>query len=580
MLDPIVEIKAKLSIEDLVKDYVQLKRAGRNLKGLCPFHQEKTPSFMVSPDKGIAYCFGCHQGGDIFKFYMAVEKVDFPEALNDLAERVGVAMEKQDPQFLSAQKEQKNGIKNLLRETTAFFQHQLKATPKALDYVTNRGINAEMMAKFGLGYAPEAWQNLTDHLAKIGFKSDELVAAGVAIADEQNVKKVHDKFRDRIIFPFYNERGDVIAFTGRALNKENEPKYLNSPETILFHKSSFIYGFYQAKESIRQLESVYVVEGQIDCLQAFQHQITNVVAVSGTAFTNQHLDILRRHAQKLIFIFDGDNAGKNAALRIMPELLQQDTDCSFVLLPQDQDPDSMLREQEALFKELAAKPLHWLDYIHQAFFAGESLKDAERAKGYIEMALPLIKKLQHPLEQEAALEKVVILTGKSPHLLHKALQKTKSELSTSFQTTKTTSNHDTILYTLAFYCQFHQFTADLLDPNLQALLSPSDQNIYRKAHAYYSEPRIATDITGLLDGLDIPQDIFSLLLLQIEERYSTYSAGKLDEERAILLKRIKEHLKKTRMSELKQQLELARKENNKELQQQILSETAKVLKYT
>ncbi|MBI4836460.1 MAG: DNA primase [Candidatus Abawacabacteria bacterium] len=579
MLDPIVEIKAKLSIEDVVKDYVQLKRAGRNLKGLCPFHQEKTPSFMVSPDKGIAYCFGCHQGGDIFKFYMAVEKVDFAEALNDLAERVGVVLEKQNPQFLSAQKEQKNSLKNLLHKATQFFQEQLKTNAKAQTYLTERVLEPRTVTMFGLGYAPEGWHGLSDYLTNLGFSTDLLVQAGVAIADEQNIKKIHDKFRDRIMFPFYNDRGDIIGFTGRALTNENEPKYLNSPETILFHKSSFIYGLHQAKEHIRKTGQVYIVEGQIDCLQAQQNNFPNTVAVSGTAFTMQHLDILHRFAEKLIFVFDGDKAGKNAALRIMPELLANDINCSFALLPNDSDPDSLLRQDQALYHTLLAKPLYWLDYIHQAHFEHVSLKDPEQLKLFTDICLPLIKKLPKPLDQEEALTKIALVTGKSPHILHKALQKTRSEKHRN-NTINKTQMPDMVSYYLAFCCQFPQFINDLIDTHLLAFLAPTEQDIYRKAHAYYSEPRTALPSTSLLDALPIPQDTFSLLLLEIEERYGAYNEERVAEERNTLFKRTKETLKKKQLIILKQRLEEARKENNKELQKQILAETAQTLKYT
>ncbi len=580
MLDPVQEIKGKLTIEDLVKDYVQLKRAGRNLKGLCPFHQEKSPSFLVSPDKGIAYCFGCHQGGDIFKFYMAIEKVDFPEALNDLAERVGVALEKQDPKFLSAQKEQKNGLKALLKETTLYFQAQLKSTPKAQQYLTERGLNPETIARFSLGYAPEGWHGLSEHLTKKGFSTAELVAAGVAISDEQNVKKVHDKFRDRIIFPFFNERGDIIGFTGRALSKENEPKYLNSPETVLFHKSSFIYGLYQAKESIRKLSEVIVVEGQVDCLQAAQNGYPNTVAVSGTAFTEQHLEMLRRLANRIIFTFDGDKAGKNATLRILPDLLKQAIPCAFVNLPDEQDPDSLLRSQPQLFAQLIKQPIDWLSFIEQALFAQQSLKEAETAKQFIELCLPLIKKLQQPYDQEEALKRLAMLTGKSPHVLHKSLQRTRLESRAKPALPSTQTQQDLIFYTLAFYCQFHQFIQDLIDPSLHVLLTPEEQNIYRTAHAYYSEARNSLDISTLVESLHIPQDVFSLLLLQIEERYSAYTAEKLELEKNALLKRVKDTLKRKKLLQLKQKLEQAKRENDKETEKKILAESAQFLKYT
>lgn len=576
MLDPIVEIKSRLSIEDLVKDYVTLKRSGRNLKGLCPFHQEKTPSFMVSPDKGIAYCFGCHQGGDIFKFYMTVEKVDFGEAIHDLAERVGLSIDQKSAQYTSAQKDEKERLRALMKEAQSFFQKQIAGNTQAQSYIDRRGIQASILNQFGIGYAPDAWQLLHDHLLSLGFSLAEQIAAGVSIQGDGN--KGHDKFRDRIMFPFYGERGDIVGFTGRALTEENQPKYLNSPETILFHKSSFIYGLYQAKSTIKAARRVHIVEGQVDCLSCVQAGILNTVAVSGTAFTARHLEILRRQADTLIFIFDGDNAGKNAALRIMPELVTlPETQSRFVLLPPDQDPDSLIKKDSEQFLSLIQKGVDWFDYILQAFFSDRDLNFIEDQKDVLKFTIPLIKRLAHPLDQDIYVKKLAQILKKSETLIYKTLQSHK--LDTTLPTLPTSARTDLLLVTLAFCVLYPQFIGELLDPGLIELLPADFRDIYRSVHEYYSAPRVSSDLSILTSNFPphISADQFSLQLLRIEEQCQEYDNVHLLAEKNKLFHRLKDFLKQEAIRTLQSDLKKARSEGNKLEEQKILAATAKLL---
>lgn len=576
MLDPVIEIKSRLSIEDLVKDYVTLKRSGRNLKGLCPFHQEKTPSFMVSPDKGIAYCFGCHQGGDIFKFYMTVEKVDFGEAIHDLADRVGLSIDQKSAQYSSAQKDEKERMRALLRETQSFFSQQISTQATAQNYLNQRGLTPSTISQFGIGYALDSWQALYDHLLKNNFTLAEQLAAGVAIQGDKDTG--HDKFRDRIIFPFYGDRGDIVGFTGRALTNENQPKYLNSPETILFHKSSFIYGLYQAKSSIKAARRVYVVEGQVDCLSCVQAGLLNTVAVSGTAFTPRHLEILRRQADSLIFIFDGDQAGKNAALRIMPDLVAlPETQARFVLLAPDQDPDSLVRQDQAQFFSLIEKHLDWFDYILQAFFADKDLNFIEDQKDVLKFTIPLIKRLAHPFDQDIYVKKLANLLHKSETLIYKTLQ--SHHLEKSAPSIPTTAQTDLLLVTLAFTVLYPQFIDILQDPGLIELLPADFKDIYRKVYEYYSSPRVSSDISLLTSQFPphISSDQFSLQLLRIEEQCQDYDSARLLAEKNKLLQRLKDHLKQESIRSLQGALKKARAEGNRLEEQQILAATARIL---
>jgi len=578
MIDPVLEIKSRLSIEDLVKDYVQLKRAGRNLKGLCPFHEEKTPSFMVSPDKGIAYCFGCHKGGDIFKFYMEAEHIEFNEALHDLADRVGIQIDYKVTTLSPINQQQKQQLKAVLKKTTEFFQEQLKESATAQQYLKERDVSPEIQAQFALGYAPDSWEKLTTYLKKSGFSIKDLITAGVAIPHENNKQECHDKFRDRIIFPFFNDRSEIIGFTGRALTNDNQPKYLNSPDSPVFHKSSFIYGLYQAKSTIKKASNVLVVEGQIDCLSCVQHGLLNTVAVSGTAFTSKHLDMLRRLTEKITFIFDGDQAGNNAALRIIPEVIAKDVAANFVVLPVDKDPDSLIRENSDQFAFLMNENSDWLDFIYRAFFTSGTIKEDGEAKRFLQMTIPLIKRMPHPIDQESMVKKIAKYLGKSEHLIYRTLEKTRISHEAAALVPER-KKQDIILFTLAFLCHFPQFCDHLIDRNIQELLPEMYQDIYRIAYQYYSSPRASSDVSDLLrqfsDGF--PQDDFSLLLLQIEEHYGEYTATRLVEEKEIILKRIKRELLKVQMVQVKEQLKIAKENNDKPKEKELLAKSIHLL---
>ncbi len=578
MIDPVLEIKSRLSIEDLVKDYVQLKRAGRNLKGLCPFHEEKTPSFMVSPDKGIAYCFGCHKGGDIFKFYMEAEHVEFTEALSDLADRVGIQIDYKVTTLSPLNPGQKQQLKAVLKKTAQFFQEQLKASGSAQQYLTERQVSSEIQEQFALGYAPDSWEKLTSYLKKSGFTSGDLIAAGVAIPDEKSAQECHDKFRDRIMFPFFNERGEIIGFTGRALTNENQPKYLNSPDSPVFHKGSFIYGLYQAKPSIKKMSNALVVEGQIDCLSCVQSGLTNTVAVSGTAFTSKHLDMLRRITEKITFVFDGDDAGNNAALRIIPEIISKDIAAHFIVLPSGQDPDSMVRKDYEQFSLLIKQTTDWLDFIYQAFFTPTTIKEGSESKRLLQMTIPLIKRMPHPIDQESMIKKIAKILGKSEHLIYRTLEKTKIDRDTA-ATLPDKKKQDIILFTLAFLCHFPQFCDKLLEKDIQELLPEIYQDIYRIAYQYYSSPRASSDVSDLLRQFSdrFPQDDFSLLLLHIEEHYGDYTADRLDEEKEIILRRIKKELLKVQMAQVKELLKIAKDTHDKAREKELLAKSTHLL---
>ncbi len=332
------EIKDRIDIVDFISDYVQLRKAGQNWKGLCPFHTEKTPSFTVSPSKQRFHCFGCGAGGDVISFLEQYEHMPFPEALSVLAEKAGVRL-KPVRQDRKAQ-EKDELVRNALRDAAEFFAQKLKQSTSAAAYVRKRGITEETAELFRLGYAPAGWHNLLQFMKGKGYAEAVLREAGLVVAGE---KGMYDMFRDRIIFPIMGVQGSVIAFGARALDN-SLPKYINSPETPVFRKSETLYGIYSAKEAVRQSGQVLLVEGYMDVIICHQYGIRNVVAPLGTALTAGHLQKIRRLVREAILVFDGDSAGIAAARRSLPLFCQNDVHVRVLLLPEGEDPDSYLRK--------------------------------------------------------------------------------------------------------------------------------------------------------------------------------------------------------------------------------------------
>jgi DNA primase len=350
------EIKSRIDIVELVSDYVALKRAGQNFKGLCPFHPEKTPSFMVSSPKQIFHCFGCGAGGDIFGFVMKYENLTFPEALELLAKRAGVELKPRKP----GERGLKDTIKAVNREAQVYFIKSLSASKHAAEYLKKRGLNKEALGAFGLGFAPDSWHALSEHLKRKGFNESIIQKSGLTATGS---KGPYDIFRGRIIFPILDMHGDVIAFGGRVMGK-GEPKYLNSPDTPVFHKRNALYALHQAKDAVREAEEAVVAEGYLDAIMCHQHGIKNVVAPLGTALTPEHVRILKRYAGPVVLVFDGDAAGVAAAKRSLELMLSEDANVKVLLLPEGEDPDSILNKKGAEhFRELLSQALSPVDFM-------------------------------------------------------------------------------------------------------------------------------------------------------------------------------------------------------------------------
>ena len=359
----IQELLDRVDIVDVVQRYVPLKKAGANYSACCPFHSEKSPSFTVSPTKQFYHCFGCGAHGSAIGFVMAHQGLGFVDAVEELAGNLGLTVpnegRSQNPQYA----EKKTSMTELMARAARYYKDQLKASPRAIDYLKGRGLTGEIAARFGLGYAPNEWQGL--EAVYDDYKSADLATVGLVINNEQGRR--YDRFRDRIMFPILDARSNVIGFGGRIINPDDTPKYMNSPETPLFDKGRELYGLTQARQAIRDSDTVIVVEGYMDVVALAQHGVANAVATLGTATTGDHVHKLMRQAEKIVFCFDGDKAGRKAAWRALENSLPHladDHSLGFLFLPPEHDPDSYVREHgTAAFQKLAAQPTSLIEFF-------------------------------------------------------------------------------------------------------------------------------------------------------------------------------------------------------------------------
>ncbi len=354
------DLNSRLDIVDVVSDYIELKRAGQNYKGLCPFHSEKTPSFMVSPDKQIFHCFGCGVGGNLVHFVMKYENLSFQESLRLLAKKAGINLKEYKFNSSSNNEGLREKLAELHREATKVFVENLKRSKVAQTYLRERGLTEDTIRAFSIGYALKDWRHLSNYLKDKGFHSSFILQSGMVSSGD---KGSYDTFRDRIIFPICDIQGDIIAFGGRVMD-DSQPKYLNSADSPLFRKGETLYGLNLAKDGIRKKEYAIIVEGYLDVMMSHQCGFGNTVAPLGTALTPGHLQKLKRFTKKAVLVFDGDEAGKSAAKRSIPLLLEQGFAAKILLLPEKDDPDSFLRKNGNIsYEKLLSKSKSVVEFI-------------------------------------------------------------------------------------------------------------------------------------------------------------------------------------------------------------------------
>jgi len=408
-LDGVIDqIKQKLDVMEVLGEYIKLAKAGRNYKARCPFHAEKSASFMVSPERQIWHCFGCGLGGDIFGFVMKIEGVEFADALRLLARKAGIALKKQDPQIQS----QKKRLYEICELAAKFFETQLHKTAagkKAMGYLTGRSMKPETVKTWRLGWAHNEWRALGDFLKSRGYKEEEMLQAGLVIRPEESAdryklkaKSCYDRFRSRIIFPIFDSQGQVIAFGGRifgeAAKKEDMAKYLNSPQTPLYDKSNVLYGLDKAKNEMRVKNQCVIVEGYMDLIMSHQAGATNAVASSGTALTEAHLNIIGRYAKNLAMAFDSDDAGAMATRRSIDLALRKDFNVKVIMMS-EKDPADIVKKEPEAWQKLIDGAQSVMDFYFVYAFAKHDASSAEGKKEIRQLLLTAIKSLASQTEQ-------------------------------------------------------------------------------------------------------------------------------------------------------------------------------------
>ena len=393
--ETIEQIAAANDIVEVIGGYIPLKRAGSNFRALCPFHKEKTPSFHVNPQRQSYHCFGCGEGGSVFRFVMAYENIDFPSAARKLAERAGIRIVEAE---FSAEEDQRSKMRRRLlalhQQAAEWFHRNLlrsESAKAARDYLKGRGLTAEVAKAWKIGYAPDSWDALGDWAQSEGFTVEELIASGlVSLKDEEEGSpegrpKFYDRFRDRVMFPICNAEGEVIAFSGRVLQADaKSAKYVNSPETILFTKGNVLFGLHKSKRPLLDKGFAIVCEGQIDLISAFEAGVQNVIAPQGTAFTEKQTRILKRYVEEVVLCFDSDAAGQKAADRSLPSLLGENLSVRVMELPAGEDPDSLIRKEGVeAFSALVANAKDFFDYQIER---GASSPDFATARGKMQFA--------------------------------------------------------------------------------------------------------------------------------------------------------------------------------------------------
>ena len=418
------DLISRVDIVDVIDSRVPLKKAGREFQACCPFHDEKTPSFTVSPTKQFYHCFGCGAHGTAIGFLMEYEHMEFVEAVEELARRLGIEVPYTGPAPSPEQKgSSTKPLYALLEQAEKFYRQQLRNHPQAsqaIDYLKDRGLSGEIAAAFGIGYAPPGWDNLITSLGR--DKLSQLVQAGLAIEKEG---KRYDRFRERIMFPIRDRRGRVIGFGGRVLG-DGSPKYLNSPETPVFHKGRELYGLFEARLALRDLTRLLVVEGYMDVVSLAQFDIRYSVATLGTAVTPEQLELLFRTTPEVVFCFDGDRAGREAAWRGLENalpLMRDGRQIRFMFLPEGEDPDTLVRDigKEA-FEAIVSKAMPLSDYLFEQLFRQTDLSRLDGVARLVELARPLLAKIPQGIYRRLILESLSQRARISPAELQQMLQ--------------------------------------------------------------------------------------------------------------------------------------------------------------
>lgn len=572
-MTPVDEIKNRLDVVEVIGGYIKLKKAGKDYKAHCPFHKEKNPSFFVSPSKQIWHCFSCQSGGDIFSFVEKIEGVEFADALRILAQKAGVPLKREDPQLRS----QRTVLYEICNEAGEFFQKELMKNKPVLDYLVKRGLKSETIKNFKVGFAPESWDSLLKHLTELGYKTEDIEKAGFVIKKEEiQNSRYYDRFRKRIMFPIFDLSGQVAGFSGRIFGSEDEKtaKYVNTPDTLIYNKSRIVYGLDKAKTEIRKKNECIIVEGQFDLIMAHQSGTQNAIATSGSALTFDHLQILKRYAENLVFSFDADTGGEGATKRAIAPAQQLEFNVKVATWSPSEDgkdPAEIIKSDPQKWEKIleSAKPI--MEFYFDNAFSKYSEMTVENKREIAKELLYPIKNLSNVIEQAHWLQLLASKLKIEEKKLVEALQKIKARESGELETetnpeirqiSRIKSLEEHLLGLTLKYPQHLDYIKAELDP---AILSVSEiKNIFLKIKSLKEnfslekfQEELSKDEVYLTNYL-----IFKTEYLELEEK------DVLDEIKCAI-KEIKIYDLKQRMIQISLEIKEAEEAKNKEKEKEL-----------
>lgn len=573
---PTEEIKQRLNIVDVLGEYLQLKKAGGNHRANCPFHHEKTPSFMVSEEKQIWHCFGCGKGGDIFSFIQEIEGLEFPEALRLLASKANVTLTHQDPQL----ENQKTRLLDIMKAASQFYQSFLLDSPEAQDaraYIfEKRKLSTETVEDFKIGFAPEAWDKLNIFLLSKGFKPEDIFLAGLSIKKDKGAG-YYDRFRGRIMFPISDLHGNIVGFTGRILKEDPEHpagKYVNTPQTALYDKSRVIYALDKAKNQIKKMGYAILMEGQMDVLMAQQKGFKNVVAASGTALTEEQIQLLKRYSPNIILSFDMDAAGLAAAKRGIALALAQEMNIKVLTLPkQYKDPDECLKADIEAFKKSVQQAARIMDYFFSQELKDLTLSRIEDKKLAAQRLIPELALIADQVELSHYLQQLASLLNVTEEILRQKLEqyKQRNKRNNKVKSFNKAANSVTQVAKLEKKDRFAQLSemilalalkqsadfkyfVDYLSPDY--LTVPELALLYKNLITYYNQFG-QLELTGFLKEYPDQQKIIDILSLLAEGKFSQLAEKELQAEIIETINLLEKKYLQTRIKALEQEMRQA-----------------------
>ncbi len=598
MGDEVQQIKEKIDVTELVGEYVQLKQAGINKKGCCPFHNEKTPSFMVNSERQSWHCFGCGKGGDIFTFIEEIEGMDFREALKYLAGRAGVELSSYRSEVDSSQK---NRLKEINTEAGRFFHNfllKMPASKSALDYLKDRGIKDETIEEWRIGFVSDQWDLLTQYLLKKGYSIDDLVASGLTIkrdgANSQSGKGFYDRFRGRIMFPIWDVHGAVVGFTGRVLveTEKSGGKYVNTPQTIVYDKSRVIYGLNKAKKEIKSEDLIVMVEGQMDVIACSQAGMKNVVASSGTALTEMQIKLIKRYSLNLNMAFDADEAGQNAAKRGIDIALTEGMRVKVIRIPEGagKDPDECLKKDSQVWFDSVKNAQDIMQWFFDKSILGKDLSDHRVKQKIVDTVLPEILLIPYAVERDHWLRELAGRIGVDMVVLREDLERVKEKIKKpKVENQKSESNKEADrevplapkgryeLLLERLYClvlKHNNLISDFVQEDKEKLLSTGEfRPLYEVIKKEYNE-NTKISIENVIKSSQKPgqENPVDVLLLKADWEFSDLESGKEKKEFDDLYLEIENEWKKKRRMEIQIEIERVEKDGDKDKLQELMSE--------